>query len=107
MSPRLELSPLTLTLARALRVSQAPAAVRPGSGSGIGIGIGTEDLLSRVQALDDADFPLLYAPDRRRSVPQQRDGTGSRPVLSYSVLTSTGSLYAAAQGSIAAGGSSL
>ncbi len=36
-------------------------------------------------------------------MPQQREGTGSRPVLSSSVLTSTGSLYAAAQGSIAEG----
>lgn len=116
VSPRLELFPLSLTLARALRVSQAPAGVRPDTG------IGTEDLLSRVrarfpglavlsettyvelgEALAEAGFPLLYDQDRRRFVPQPRDGAGSRPVLSSSVLTSTSSLYAAAQGSIAEG----
>ena len=103
-------------LERAARVSQAPAGVRPDSG------IGTEDLLTRVrarfpglavlsettyvelgEALAGADSPLLCDPDRRRFVPQQREGTGSRPALSSSVLTSTGSLYAAAQGSIAEG----
>ncbi|GAA0632107.1 BREX system serine/threonine kinase PglW [Streptomyces thermocarboxydovorans] len=116
VSPRLELFPLTLTLARALRISQAPAGVRPETG------ITTGDLLSRVrarfpglsgleettyvelgEALTEAGFPLVYDPDRRRFVPQQREGAGSRPAVSSSVLTSTSSLYAAAQGSIAEG----
>ncbi|MFJ6420452.1 BREX system serine/threonine kinase PglW [Streptomyces hydrogenans] len=116
VSPRLELFPVTLTLARALRISQAPAGVRPETG------ITTRDLLSRVRArfpglsgLDDttyvelgealaeAKFPLTYDLERSRFVPQQREGSGSRLILSSSVLTSTGSLYAAAQGRIAEG----
>ncbi|MER6630942.1 BREX system serine/threonine kinase PglW [Streptomyces sp. NPDC000987] len=117
VSPRLELFPLGLSLARALRISQAPAGVRPETG------ITTADLLSRVrarfpglavldettyvelgEALTEAGFPLVHDQERRRFVPQRpKDGTASRPALSSSVLTSTGSLYAAAQGSIAEG----
>ncbi|MBQ1090139.1 BREX system serine/threonine kinase PglW [Streptomyces sp. B93] len=116
VSPRLELFPLSLSLPRALRISQAPAGVRPETG------ISTGDLLARVrarfpglevldettyvelgEALGEAGFPLLYDANRRRFVPQSREGAGSRPALSSSVLTSTGSLYAAAQGSIAEG----
>ncbi|MGW5970145.1 hypothetical protein [Streptomyces sp. NPDC055186] len=115
-SPRLELFPLSLGLDRALRISQAPAGVRPDTG------ITTSDLLSRVrarfpglavldettyvelaEALADAGFPLVHDPERRRFFPRVQDGTGSRPALSSSVLTSTGSLYAAAQGRIAEG----
>ncbi|WP_324789119.1 BREX system serine/threonine kinase PglW [Streptomyces sp. H51] len=117
VSPRLELFPLGLSLARALRISQAPAGVRPETG------ITTADLLSRVrarfpglavldettyvelgEALTEAGFPVVHDQERRRFVPQRpKDGTASRPALSSSVLTSTGSLYAAAQGSIAEG----
>jgi serine/threonine protein kinase len=115
-SPRLELFPLTLGLARALRISQAPAGVRPESG------ITATDLLSRIRArfpglavLDEATyvelaealaetgFPLHYDQDRRRFFPQLQDGTGGRPGMSSSALTSTSSLYAAAQGRIAEG----
>ncbi|MGW5633294.1 BREX system serine/threonine kinase PglW [Streptomyces sp. NPDC003832] len=116
VSPRLELFPLTLGLARALRISQAPAGVRPESG------ITTADLLARVrvrfpglavlddtthvelsEALDEAQFPLVYDSDRHRFFPRVKEGAGSRLGLSSSVLTSTGSLYAAAQGRIAEG----
>ncbi|MGY4982425.1 BREX system serine/threonine kinase PglW [Streptomyces sp. 900105755] len=115
-SPRLELFPLTLGLARALRISQAPAGVRPETG------ITTADLLARVrarfpglsvldettyvelaEALADAGFPLAFDQDRRRFFPRVQDGAGSRLGLSSSALTSTSSLYAAAQGRIAEG----
>lgn len=115
-SPRLELFPLDLSLSRALRISQAPAGVRPESG------ITPDDLLSRVrarfpglavldettyvelaEALAEAGFPLDWNPDRRRFHPRAEEGAGSRLGLSSSVLTSTSSLYAAAQGRIAEG----
>lgn len=115
-SPRLELFPLALNLARALRISQAPAGVRPDAG------ITTADLLARVrarfpglavldestyvelaEALVESGFPLDYDQDRRRFFPRADEGMGSRPGLSSSVLTSTSSLYAAAQGRIAEG----
>ncbi|MGA5036061.1 BREX system serine/threonine kinase PglW [Streptomyces capoamus] len=115
-SPRLELFPLSLGLERALRISQAPAGVRPETG------ISTADLLARVrarfpglsvldgttyvelgEALVEAGFPLVYDQDRRRFVPKAQEGAGSRLNLSSSMLTSTGSLYAAAQGRIAEG----
>ncbi|MEG3629387.1 hypothetical protein [Streptomyces poriticola] len=44
VSSRLKLFPLTLDLTRALRISQAPAGVRPDTGNT------TKDLLSRVRA---------------------------------------------------------
>ncbi|MEU2053415.1 BREX system serine/threonine kinase PglW [Streptomyces bungoensis] len=116
VSPRLELFPLSLGLARALRISQAPAGVRPETG------ITTADLLARIrarfpglavpaettyvelaEALVEAGFPLSYDPDRRRFFPRAQDGNGSRLNLSSSMLTSTSSLYAAAQGRIAEG----
>ncbi|MEU9332096.1 BREX system serine/threonine kinase PglW [Streptomyces sp. NPDC048290] len=116
VSPRLELFPLDLGLTRALRISQAPAGVRPEAG------ISTEDLLSRVrarfpgltvlgettyvelaEALAEAQFPLAYDPAKRRFLPLSQDGTGTVQVGSSSVLTSTSSLYAAAQGRIAEG----
>ncbi|WP_258382419.1 BREX system serine/threonine kinase PglW [Streptomyces sp. NTH33] len=115
-SPRLELFPLDLSLSRALRISQAPAGVRPESG------ITPDDLLSRVrarfpglavldettyvelsEALTEAGFPLAWNPDRRRFHPRAEEGAGSRLGLSSSALTSTSSLYAAAQGRIAEG----
>ncbi|MFE0962216.1 BREX system serine/threonine kinase PglW [Streptomyces fungicidicus] len=115
-SPRLELFPLDLGMSRALRISQAPAGVRPESG------ITPDDLLSRVrarfpglgvldgttyvelsEALAEAGFPLDWDTERRRFFPKAGEGRGSRPALSSSVLTSTGSLYAAAQGRIAEG----
>lgn len=116
VSPRLELFPLALGLGRALRISQAPAGVRSDTG------ITTADLLSRVrarfpgltpldettyvdlaEALVESGFPLVYDHARRRFFPQARDGTTSRAGGSSSVLTSTSSLYAAAQGRIAEG----
>ncbi|MER6470311.1 BREX system serine/threonine kinase PglW [Streptomyces collinus] len=116
VSPRLELFPLSLGLARALRISQAPAGVRPETG------ITTADLLARIrarfpglavleetthvelaEALVESGFPLSYDPDRRRFFPKAQDGNGSRLNLSSSMLTSTSSLYAAAQGRIAEG----
>jgi hypothetical protein len=116
VSPRLELFPLSLGLARALRISQAPAGVRPETG------ISTVDLLARVrarfpgldvldettyvelgEALAESGFPLLYDQDRRRFLPTVQEGNGSRLGLSSSVLTSTSSLYVAAQGRIAEG----
>ncbi|WP_406838516.1 BREX system serine/threonine kinase PglW [Streptomyces sp. AHU1] len=115
-SPRLELFPLDLSLARALRISQAPAGVRPDTG------ITTADLLARVrarfpglsvldettyvelaEALTESGFPLDHDQQRRRFFPRADGGTASRLNLSSSVLTSTGSLYAAAQGRIAEG----
>ncbi|MEU2602846.1 hypothetical protein ABZ669_38290 [Streptomyces hirsutus] len=115
-SPRLELFPLSLGLARALRISQAPAGVRPETG------ITTSDLLSRVrarfpgltvldkttyvelaEALTESGFPLVHDQERRRFFPKEQQGPGSRMGLSSSVLKSTGSLYAAAQGRIAEG----
>ncbi|GAA0925835.1 BREX system serine/threonine kinase PglW [Streptomyces thermoalcalitolerans] len=115
-SPRLELFPLDLSLSRALRISQAPAGVRPETG------ITPDDLLSRVrarfpglavldettyvelsEALAEAGFPLDWNPDRRRFCPRVEEGTGSRLGLSSSTRTSTSSLYAAAQGRIAEG----
>lgn len=115
-SPRLELFPLDLGMSRALRISQAPAGVRPESG------ITPDDLLSRMrarfpglavldgttyvelsEALAEAGFPLDWDTERRRFFPKAGEGPGSRPALSSSVLTSTGSLYAAAQGRIAEG----
>ncbi|MET8828440.1 BREX system serine/threonine kinase PglW [Streptomyces sp. NPDC004608] len=116
VSPRLELFPLALGLTRALRISQAPAGVRPESG------ITTDDLLARVrarfpglavleqttyvelaEALAKAEFPLVYDPNRRRFLPRQQNGSAGLPAGSSSVLTSTSSLYAAAQGRIAEG----
>ncbi|MFJ3665536.1 BREX system serine/threonine kinase PglW [Streptomyces sp. NPDC090106] len=116
LSPRLELFPLDLGLARALRISQAPAGVRPD------IGITTADLLARVrarfpglgvldettyvelaEALAEAKFPLEYLQEKRRFFPRLKDGQGSRLALSSSVLTSTGALFDAAQGALAEG----
>jgi serine/threonine protein kinase len=116
VTPRLELFPLDLGLARALRISQAATGVRPG------IGIGADDLLSRVrsrfpglaalagvtyveweEALAEAHFPLEYDRDRRRFFPPSRDAEHSLPAYSGSVLTSTGALYDAAQGQLAEG----
>ena len=105
---------LDLGLSRALRISQAAAGVRPESG------IPLEDLLSRVrarfpglavldettyvelsEALAEAGFPLDWDTERRRFFPKAEEGRSSRLALSSSVLTSTSSLYAAAQGRIA------
>ncbi|MDX3579767.1 BREX system serine/threonine kinase PglW [Streptomyces sp. FL07-04A] len=116
LSPRLELFPLDLDLARALRVSQAAAGVRPDRG------IGTDDLLARVrsrfpglavladttyveleEALGEADFPLAYDTQRRRFMPRTRETTDTRIEPSVSILTSTGSLIAAAQSDFALG----
>ncbi|MEU8651042.1 BREX system serine/threonine kinase PglW [Streptomyces sp. NPDC048737] len=116
VSPRLELFPLALGLARALRISQAPAGVRSDTG------ITTTDLLSRVrarfpglavleettyvelaEALAESGFPLVFDHARRRFLPQAQDGTRSRAGVPSSVVTSTSSLYAAAQGRIAEG----
>ncbi|MEU2908843.1 hypothetical protein ACWCQ0_03375 [Streptomyces massasporeus] len=102
-SPRLELFPLDLGPARALRISQAAAGVRSESG------ISFEDLLSRVrarfpglavldettyvelsEALTEAGFPLDWDTGRRRFLPRTEEGRGSRLALSSSVLTSTG-----------------
>ncbi|MEV5431248.1 hypothetical protein [Streptomyces sp. NPDC052701] len=111
-SPRLELFPPDLGLCHALRISQAPAGVRPESG------IPLDDLLSRVRArfpglavldgttyveLAEAGFPLDRDPGRRRLFPRAEEGCGSRLGPSSSVPTSTGSLYAAAQGRVAEG----
>ncbi|RRR80377.1 BREX system serine/threonine kinase PglW [Streptomyces sp. RP5T] len=116
VTPRFELFPLDLGLDRALRISQAAAGVRPG------IGIGADELLSRVrsrfpglaalagvtyveweEALSEAHFPLEYDRDSKRFFPPARDLEHSRPAFSGSVLTSTGTLYAAAQGQLAEG----
>ncbi|MGA4865346.1 BREX system serine/threonine kinase PglW [Streptomyces lavendulocolor] len=116
VTPRFELFPLGLGLDRALRISQAAAGVRPG------IGIGTDELLSRVrsrfpglaalagvtyveweEALAKAHFPLEYDRDRKRFFPPSRGAEQNRPTFSGSVLTSTGTLYAAAQGQLAEG----
>ncbi|MFD5110143.1 BREX system serine/threonine kinase PglW [Streptomyces cinereoruber] len=116
VSPRLELFPLDLDLVRALRISQAPAGVRPDTG------ISTADLLTRIrarfpglevlagttyveleEALSQTDFPLVYDQQRKRFMPRTRGAAGTRFEPSVSVLTSTGSLMAAAQGDLALG----
>ncbi|WP_406478460.1 BREX system serine/threonine kinase PglW [Streptomyces sp. NBC_01615] len=116
VSPRFELFPLGLGLDRALRISQAAAGVRPG------LGIGADDLLARVrarfpglavladatyveleEALSEAGFPLQHDRESKRFFPPDRDPEQSRPAYSGSVLTSTGTMYAAAQGQLAEG----
>ncbi|MFI5650525.1 BREX system serine/threonine kinase PglW [Streptomyces anulatus] len=116
VSPRLELFPLDLDLVRALRISQAPAGVRPEAG------IAVTDLLARIRArfpgltvlagttyveLEDAlaqtDFPLRYDQQRKRFMARSRGLAGSRFEPSVSMLTSTGSLIAAAQRDFALG----
>ncbi|WP_217236004.1 BREX system serine/threonine kinase PglW [Streptomyces sp. AC555_RSS877] len=116
VSPRLELFPLDLDLVRALRISQSAAGVRADTG------IATDDLLARVrsrfpglavladttyveleEALQEADFPLVYDHQRRRFMPRTPEVTGSRIEPSVSILTSTGSLIDAAQSDLALG----
>jgi len=116
VTPRLELFPLDLDLARALRISQAPAGVRPG------VGVSTEDLLARIrarfpglrvladttyvelsEALEETDFPLVYDQQRKRFMPRVREAAEGQAGPSVSVLTSTGTLIAAAQSDLAQG----
>ncbi|PZT69155.1 hypothetical protein DN402_18585 [Streptomyces sp. SW4] len=116
VSPRLELFPLDLELARALRISQAPAGVRADSG------ISTADLVARVrarfpglmvladttyveleEALAQTDFPLAYDHQRKRFMPRDRETAGTHYEPSVSLLTSTGALIAAAQSELALG----
>ncbi|WP_327187913.1 BREX system serine/threonine kinase PglW [Streptomyces sp. NBC_01334] len=116
VSPRFELFPLGLKLDRALRISQAAAGVRSG------LGIGADELLARVrarfpgltvladttyveleEALFEAGFPLEHDRGLKRFFPPARDPEQSRPAYSGSVLTSTGTMYAAAQGQMAEG----
>ncbi len=116
VSPRLELYPLQLSLARALRISQAPAAVR------VGAGASAADLLARVrsrfpgltvlddttyveleEALAEAEFPVVYSPQRRLFLPRERESADSRLGASASALTSTGALITAAQSQFARG----
>ncbi|MFE0803713.1 BREX system serine/threonine kinase PglW [Streptomyces sp. NPDC058812] len=116
VSPRLELFPLDLDLVRALRISQAPAGVRSDAG------IGVADLVARIrarfpglevladttyvdleEALAQTDFPLTYDHQRKRFMPRIREADGSRYEPSVSMLTSTGTLVAAAQGELALG----
>lgn len=89
-SPRLELFPLDLGMSRALRISQAPAGVRPESG------ITPDDLLSRVrarfpglavldgttyvelsEALAEAGFPLDWDTERRRFFPKTGEASAA------------------------------
>ncbi len=116
VSPRLELFPLDMDLVRALRISQAPAGVRADTG------ISAADLVARVrarfpglavladttyveleEALAQTDFPLAYDGQRKRFMPRGRDQADSRYEPSVSMLTSTGTLIAAAQSELALG----
>ncbi|MFB6844813.1 BREX system serine/threonine kinase PglW [Streptomyces sp. NPDC056373] len=117
VSPRLELYPFDLDLARALRISQAPAGVRAGDG------ISTADLVTRIrarfpglsvladttyveleEALAQTDFPLDYDHQRKRFMPRARETADTRAAGSaVSALTSTGSLMRAAQSELALG----
>lgn len=116
VTPRLELFPSDLSLAKALRISQAAAGVRST------VGITTDELLARVrarfpglaaladvtfveleEALPKADSPLEYRRGTQRFFPPVRESSHSLMMFSGSVLTSTGALYDAAQGQIAEG----
>ncbi|MEU2179632.1 BREX system serine/threonine kinase PglW [Streptomyces thermolilacinus] len=116
VSPRLEIFPLSLGLARALRISQAPAGVRADTG------ISTTDLVARIrarfpglaaladatyveleEALQQEDFPLAYDHQRKRFMPRVREAVGTLFEPTVSALTSTGSLLAAAQSELALG----
>ena len=111
-SPRLELYPRRLGLARALRISQAPAGIRQETGISVG------ELLARVKvrfpslplvgspthvevedALTEAGFDMEYDPERRRFFPA---AVGS-PVGTSSTYTRTSVLLAAAQSAAVAG----
>lgn len=111
-SPRLELYPTDLQLARALRISQAAAGVRSDQG------ISPTELLARVQArfpllgaagepthveleeaLGEAQFPLSYHHERKRFFPPVKD-PNHWSSLSY---TRTSVLTAEAQAAASAG----
>ncbi|MFF9750279.1 BREX system serine/threonine kinase PglW [Streptomyces albidoflavus] len=116
VSPRLELYPLGLDLAQALRISQAAAGVRPETG------IGSDDLLSRVrarfpalttladityveleEALARAGFPLVYDQERKRFLPRVPEVLGRHTGHTVSALASTRSLIEEAQTDLALG----
>ncbi|MGC9442347.1 hypothetical protein [Streptomyces sp. WG5] len=107
---------LDLDLDLDLRISQAPAGVRADAGIGVG------DLIARIrarfpgldvladstyveleEALAQTDFPLTYDHQRKRFMPRVRETDGSRYEPSVSMLTSTGTLIAAAQSELAVG----
>ncbi|QDN97731.1 BREX system serine/threonine kinase PglW [Streptomyces sp. S1A1-8] len=111
-SPRLELYPTALGLARALRISQAAAGVRRETG------VSVTELLSRVHArfpslaiaaapthievedaLTEAGFPLEYDPVRKRFFPPAVEGAR----WTSSTYTRTSVLVAEAQAAAAAG----
>ncbi|MFJ9700589.1 BREX system serine/threonine kinase PglW [Streptomyces fradiae] len=111
-SPRLELYPHDLGLARALRISQAPAGVRRETG------ISISELVSRVKArfpslpvpaapthiemedvLKEAGFPLEYDSVRKRFFPPPADGAR----WTSSTYTRTSVLVAEARAAAAAG----
>ncbi|MGW2558670.1 BREX system serine/threonine kinase PglW [Streptomyces sp. NPDC001514] len=111
-SPRLEIYPRTLGLARAIRISQAVAGVRRESG------ISISELLARVKArfpslpvpdaptyieiedaLTEAGFPLEYDAVRKRFFPTAVEG----PRWSSSTYTRTSVLVAEARAAAAAG----
>ncbi|MFH9007223.1 BREX system serine/threonine kinase PglW [Streptomyces afghaniensis] len=111
-SPRLELYPRALGLARALRISQAAAGVRRETG------ISITELLSRVHArfpsfatavtpthievedaLHEAGFPLTYDPERKRFFPPAVEGAR----WTSSTYTRTSVMVAEAQAAAATG----
>ncbi|MET9967561.1 BREX system serine/threonine kinase PglW, partial [Streptomyces sp. NPDC006356] len=111
-SPRLELYPTGLSLARALRISQAASGVRRETG------ISVTELLSRVHArfpslatavapthievedaLTEAGFPLAYDPERKRFFPPAADGAR----WTSSTYTRTSVMVAEAQAAAAFG----
>lgn len=111
-SPRLEIYPKALGLARALRISQAAAGVRRETG------ISTTELIARVKArfpslpvpdapthieiedaLTEAGFPLEYDPVRKRFFPPAAEGTR----WTSSTYTRTSVLVAEARAEVAAG----
>jgi hypothetical protein len=110
-SPRLEVYPRTMGLARAVRISQAGAGVRRASG------ISPKELMARVRArfpslrlpdapthieiedaLSQAGFPLVYDPARERFFPPEVEGAPR----SSSTYTRTSVLVAEAR-TVAAG----
>ncbi|WP_313895982.1 BREX system serine/threonine kinase PglW [Streptomyces sp. YIM 98790] len=116
VSRRLEVFPRDLPLPRALRISQAPAGVRPGTG------ISIEELLTRVrarfpglegleeltyvelqEALAEAQFPLTYDIQRKRFMPARSGAGSSRPHSEVSEPTRTSVLVRASQADVAAG----
>jgi serine/threonine protein kinase len=111
-SPRLELYPTTLGLARAIRISQAVAGVRREAGISVG------ELIARVKArfpslpvsdapthvevedaLTEAGFPLEYDTVRKRFFPPAAEGAR----WSSSTYTRTSVLVAEARAAVAAG----